>query len=157
MKQFLIGVFAVFFMSPFSIQGNSMEPTFSDGDIIMFEGLSYRFEEPVRGDLVVFYGTDEPDKVFVKRVVGLPGEEVVIRERMVYINGEELEEPYLGQFSNFADDLNMREYDGITYELPEGKYFLLGDNRKNSFDSRTWSNPFVPRENIIGKYYFDVY
>lgn len=155
MKAFLIGVFAVFFMSPFSIQGNSMEPLFSDGDMIMFEGLTYTFEDPMRGDTVVFYGTDEADKVFVKRIIGLPGEEVVMRERKIYINGNELEEPYMGQFSDF-EELNMREYDGITYQVPEGKYFMLGDNRRNSFDSRTWSDPFVPRENIIGKYYFDI-
>jgi len=155
MKEFLIGAFAVFFMSPFNIQGDSMEPIFSSGDTIMFEGLSYMIEEPMRGDIAVFYGTDEADKIFVKRIIGLPGEEVLIRERVVYIDGEELEEPYIGQIS--AGDLNMREYDGITYQVPEGKYFMLGDNRRNSFDSRTWNDPFVPRENIIGKYYFDVY
>lgn len=156
MKGFLVGVFAVFFMSPFNISGNSMEPTFSNGDTIMFEGLTYAVEAPMRGDVVVFYGTDEPDKIFVKRIIGLPGEEVVIRERRVYINGELLEEPYLGQLSDPAN-LKMREYDGITYEVPEGKYFMLGDNRQNSFDSRTWNDPFVPLDNIIAKYYFDIY
>lgn len=155
MKQFLIGAFAVFFMSPFNIQGDSMEPTFSSGDTIMFEGLSYMVEEPMRGDIAVFYGTDESDKIFVKRIIGLPGDEVVIRERVVYINGEELQESYIGQIS--TGDLSMREYDGITYQVPDGKYFMLGDNRRNSFDSRTWNDPFVPRDNIIGKYYFDVY
>jgi len=155
MKQFLIGVFSVFFMSPFNIQGDSMEPTFSNDDYIMFEGFSYMVEEPVRGDIVVFYGTDEADKVFVKRIIGMPGEEVVIKERTVYINGELLEESYLGQHSD-SEDLSLREYDGITYEVPNGKYFMLGDNRRNSFDSRTWSDPFVPRDNFLGKYYFDI-
>ncbi len=156
MKQFLIGVFAVFFMSPFSIRGDSMEPAFSSGDTIMFESLTYTMDEPERGDIVVFYGTDDPEKVFVKRIIGMPGEEIQIKERIIYIDGEKLAEPYLGEFRKL-EDMSKREYDAITYKVPAEKYFLLGDNREKSFDSRTWNDPFVPRDNIFGKYYFDVY
>lgn len=156
MKEFLIGVFGVLFMSPFNIQGDSMEPTFSHDDYIMFETLTYIVEEPVRGDIVVFYGTDEPNKVFVKRIVGMSGESLILKEGKVYIDEELLEEPYKGIYSDDDSKFNFREHDGVSYEVPQGKYLMLGDNRKNSFDSRTWSDPFVPRQNIFGKYYFDI-
>lgn len=156
MKGFLIGVFGFLFMSPFNIQGDSMEPTFSHDDYIMFETLTYIIEEPMRGDVVVFHGTDEPKKVFVKRIVGMPGEALVLKEGKVYIDEELLEEPYLGIYSEDDSEFNFREHDGVNYEVPQDKYFMLGDNRKNSFDSRTWSNPFVPLEDVFGKYYFKI-
>ncbi|MFC1810964.1 signal peptidase I [Patescibacteria group bacterium] len=158
MKEFLIGVFGVLFMSPFNIQGDSMEPTFSHDDYIMFETLTYIVEEPVRGDVVVFYGTDESEKVFVKRIVGMPGETLILQEGKVYIDEELLEEPYMRIYSDSDDneEFNFREHDGVSYEVPQGKYFMLGDNRKNSFDSRTWNDPFVPHQSIFGKYYFNI-
>jgi len=156
MKEFLLGFFAFMFASPYAISGDSMEPTFSHDDLIMFESLTYTLEEPMRGDIVVFYGTDEFYKIIVKRIVGMPGESVVMREGDVYINGELLEEPYANKGSN-GGRFNFREFDGVTYEVPEGKYFMLGDNRKNSYDSRTWNDPFVPRENLVGKYYYELY
>ncbi|MFC1600105.1 signal peptidase I [Patescibacteria group bacterium] len=155
MKGFLIGFFAFMFASPYAINGDSMEPTFSHEDLVMFESLTYTLEEPVRGDVVVFYGTDEYQKIFVKRIVGMPGESVVIREGDVFIDGEELDESYANKGSD--DKFNFREFDGVTYEVPDGKFFMLGDNRKNSFDSRTWNDPFVPRENLVGKYYYALY
>lgn len=143
-------------MSPFNISGDSMEPTFSHEDIVMFESLTYQLEEPVRGDIVVFYGTDEYEKIFVKRIIGMPGETVVLKENEVLIDGKSLSEPYLS--SRYEEiKFNFREFDGVTYEVPLGKYFMLGDNRGNSFDSRVWNDPFVPRENLVGKYYYELY
>lgn len=157
MKGFLIGFFAFLFVSPYTISGDSMEPTFSHENLIMFESLTYILEEPVRSDIVVFYGTDEYQKIFVKRIIGMPGESVVIRESRIYIDDELLDEPYLVKSYEDSGRFNFREFDGVTYEVPEGKYFMLGDNRKNSFDSRTWNDPFVPRENLVGKYYYKLY
>lgn len=143
-------------MSPFNISGDSMEPTFSHEDVIMFESLTYQLEEPIRGDVVVFYGTDEYEKIFVKRIIGMSGESVVLRDGVTYIDGEQLDEPYLSK-KPFESRFNFREFDGVTYEVPNGKFFMLGDNRENSFDSRVWNDPFVPRENLVGKYYYGIY
>lgn len=158
MKAFLIGAFGFLFMSPFNISGASMEPLLHNGDMAMFESLSYMLEEPMRGDVVVFYGTDEPDKIFVKRIIGMPGETILIREEKVFIvddngNEKQITEDYL---RNSGREYSLRQIDGTTYKVPEGKYFVLGDNRNNSFDSRTWHDPFVPKENLVGKYYFEL-
>lgn len=159
MKAFLVGAFGFLFMSPFNISGDSMEPLMSHDDTIMFESLSYVLEDPARGDVVVFYGTDEPDKIFVKRIIGMPGETVLIREEKVFIVDEDgqstqLQEDYL---RNSDQEYSLRQIDGTYYEVPDGKYFVMGDNRNNSFDSRTWHNPFVPKENLVGKYYFELF
>jgi signal peptidase I len=159
MNGFLIGVFGFLFMSPFNIAGDSMEPFLSHDDTAMFESLSYSLEEPLRGDVVVFYGTDESDKIFVKRIVGMPGETILIREENVFIvdedgDQEQLQEDYLKQFDQ---EYSLRQIDGTTYSVPEGKYFMLGDNRNNSFDSRIWHDPFIPKENLVGKYYYELF
>lgn len=159
MKAFLVGAFGFLFMSPFNISGDSMEPLFSHDDTIMFESLSYVLEEPARGDVVVFYGTDETNKIFVKRIVGMPGETILLREEKVFIVDEDgeatqLEESYLRQPNR---EYSLRQIDGTHYQVPEGKYFMLGDNRNNSFDSRTWHDPFVPKESLVGKYYFELF
>ena len=159
MKEFIIGLFGIWFMTPFNIAGDSMEPTFSHDDTIMFESLTYLLEEPVRYDVVVFYGADEPDKIFVKRIIGMPGETILIREDKVYILEEdgdevELEESYR---NSYDQTLSLRQVDGTTYEVPEGKYFMLGDNRDHSFDSRTWHDPFIPKNSIVGRYYFELF
>ena len=150
MKAFFAAIFTIFFLSPFTISGNSMEPFLSDHDVILVDSYTYNQEAPQRGDVIVFRGTDEPDKFFVKRVIGLPGETVIIREDDVYINETKLDEPYV-----YSKDkiYSLRQIDGTQYEVPEGKYFVLGDNRDSSFDSRTWRSPFVPKNNIVGKYY----
>jgi signal peptidase I len=143
-------------MSPFNISGDSMYPNFADGSTIMTESLTYLSEEPQRGDVVVFYGTDEPDKFFVKRIIGLPGETIKISEDNVYIVDDEgketkIEEPYVNKTDKVY---SLKQIEGTKYEIPEATYFVLGDNRDSSFDSRTWDNPFVPKNNIVGKYYF---
>ncbi len=159
MTEFIVSVFGFLFMSPFNISGDSMEPILSHDDTVMFETLTYMLEDPLRGDVVVFYGTDEPDKIFVKRIIGMPGETVLLREGKVFIvdeNDDEklLEENYLRKSGR---EYSLRQIDGTRYEIPEGKYFVLGDNRDNSFDSRTWHDPFVPKENLVGKYYFELF
>jgi len=159
MTEFLVATFGFLFMSPFNISGDSMEPLMSHEDTIMFESLSYSLEEPARGDIVVFYGTDEPDKIFVKRIIGMPGETILIREEKVFVvdedgNEEQLEEDYIKESDI---EYSLRQIDGTRYQVPEGKYFMLGDNRNNSFDSRTWHDPFIPKESLVGKYYFELF
>jgi len=159
MKSFIL-IVGILFSSPFNISGDSMTPNFHDGEAIMIEQFSYFFNSPDRGDVVVFYGTDESEKFFIKRIIGLPGEIIQLSEGDIYRiqeneNGEEIkiliDEPYL---SNKNKVYSLRQIDGTRYAVPQGKYFVLGDNRDGSFDSRTWKNPFVPKKNIVGKYYF---
>ena len=127
------------------IPSSSMEPTLEINDRLIIEKMSYRFREPVRGDVVVFNPTEalkaqDFNDAFIKRIIGLPGETVLVREGKVYVNGEQITEKYI------AEDPN---YDYGPVVVPEGEYLVLGDNRNNSYDSHYWG--FVPQDKIIGK------
>lgn len=127
------------------IPSSSMEPTLEINDRLIIEKLSYHFREPVRGDVVVFNPTEalvaqDFHDAFIKRIIGLPGETVEVKEGKVYVNGEEITEKYI------AEDPN---YDYGPVVVPEGEYLVLGDNRNNSYDSHYWG--FVPKDKIIGK------
>lgn len=126
----------------FRIQGDSMWPTLETGQFVLVERVTYRFSEPKRGDIVVFEYPRAPQEDFVKRIIGLPGETVEIQNGSVYINGALLTEPYLhGQ--------RTLNYHPIHVTLGPDEYFVMGDNRAASSDSRTWGA--LPRRNIIGR------
>lgn len=132
-----------FFLEPFYIPSNSMVPTLQEGDRVLVNKLSYRMGEPERGEVVVFYGTEEsghPEEIYVKRIVGLPGEWVTLRDGKAFVQGMPLDEAYVIQepYSDFGP-----------YRVPEGTYFVMGDNRSDSRDSRYWGS--IPEENLIGK------
>jgi signal peptidase I len=139
------------------VPSGSMENTIKTGDRIIANRMAYWSSDPQRGDIVVFYSPDDEaigDMVhFVKRVIGLPGDKIKIQrvgsvdtpELMVnklFINGKEVEEPYL-------TDAIDETFPEVT--VPEGCYFMLGDNRNKSRDSRFWTNKFVPRDEVLGK------
>lgn len=134
-------VIRTFLFQPFYIPSGSMEPTLQVGDKIIVNKLTTRFKEPERGQIVVFKFPYDPSQDFVKRIIGLPGETVEIRDSQVYINGEPLEEEYL------PEGLVYPDFPPVT--VPEDSYFVLGDNRNNSQDSRTWGP--LPREFVIGQ------
>ena len=123
----------------------SMEHTIEVDDCILGFQLAYMFQGPDRGDVVIFPYPDNPEVTYVKRVIGLPGETVEIKDGYVYIDGEPIEEPYLKEemYGTFGP-----------YVVPEGSYFMLGDNRNSSADSRKWSNTFLEEEDIIAKVLF---
>ncbi len=123
----------------------SMEHTIEVNDCIMGLQLAYLFSSPKRGDIVIFPYPDEPETTYVKRVIGLPGETVEIKNGFVYIDGEPIEEPYLKE--------EMRGRYG-PYEVPEGCYFMMGDNRNSSQDSRKWKNTYLKEEDIMAKVLF---
>lgn len=125
-----------------NVPSGSMEPTIMTGSRMIGFRLSYTFSEPERGDIIIFKYPDDTSINYVKRIIGLPGETVEIKDGCVYIDGEVLEEDYLEV---------VTEGDFGPYEVPEGCYFVMGDNRNNSHDSRYWDNTYVPEENIIGK------
>ena len=136
-----------FLFQPFLVSGQSMEPNFENGDYLIIDEISYRFHDPQRGDVIVFRYPDDPSKRFIKRVIGLPGETVEIKEGKVTIikeNTEVLDESqYLPKGLETKGDIKIY--------IPEKKLFVLGDNRTVSLDSRIWG--LLPRQNILGRVY----
>ena len=129
------------------ITSESMSTTFEKGDKLIGFRLSYIFSKPERGDVIIFEYPDDGDKLLIKRVIGLPGEMVIIKDGLVYINGSEvpLEEPY-------AHGVSRQDFG--PYLIPADCYFVLGDNRDNSKDSRYWKNTYVTKKRIIAKALF---
>ena len=126
------------------IPSESMENTIMTGDRIFGNRLAYLFDDPERFDIVIFKYPDDESQRFIKRVIGLPGETVEIREGKVYINGSDT--PLDDSFTPETPVGNFGPY-----TVPEGCYFMLGDNRNNSRDSRMWDNTYVKKEKILGK------
>lgn len=124
------------------VDGSSMLPTLTNGERVIVNKLAYRLGEPERGDIIVFYFPVDPSQEFIKRVIGLPGDQVSIHKGVILINGQRLEEPYLT--------------DNIWYEgdwtVSGDQLFVLGDNRNNSLDSHNWGT--VPLDYVIGKALF---
>jgi signal peptidase I len=137
--------FRLFIAQPFIVEGASMDPTFKSGQYLIVDKLSYQFKTPERGSVLIFKYPNNPKKFFIKRVIGLPGEKVTIENGEVIITNKEnpegfsVEEPYV----RFSSDENF------SLTLKETEYFVLGDNRLNSADSRVWGP--VPEKNIIGR------
>lgn len=135
----------VFLYQPVKVEGTSMQPELLDQERIFVNKFVYHFEEIHRGDIVVFWYPKDPSKSFIKRVLGVPGDVVSIRDGQVYINGQLVEERYV-----------PRGYqDGDSYppvRVREGHYYVLGDHRNASNDSRSWG--LVPRKYIYGKAVF---
>ncbi len=127
------------------IPSSSMEPTLQINDRLIIEKLSYYFQEPERGDVVVFNPTKALEArnfhdAFIKRVIGLPGDTVEVKGGDVYVNNNKLSEKYIAEDPNY-------DYGPVT--VPPGEYLVLGDNRNNSYDSHYWG--YVPKDKIIGK------
>ncbi|MCG6935053.1 MAG: signal peptidase I [Proteobacteria bacterium] len=167
-----------FVAEPFRIPSGSMLPTLEIGDFILVNKFTYGirlpvlnteiidFGEPERGDVIVFRYPENPSIDYIKRVVGVPGDEIAYYNKVLYINGkqakQELDMPYEQAFPNlkrFKEDLDGTEHDilaNVMYPagdfvvtVPENSYFVMGDNRDNSRDSRYWG--FVPEQNLVGK------
>ena len=118
-----------------------MEPSFSDEQYLLVNKLTYRFHSPKRGEVIVFHNPRLPSQLYIKRIIGLPGEQVEIREGKVYIDGKELEEN-----SDFPE---IPYSDNCSVTVPPDHYFVLGDNRNHSSDSRSFGP--IPRDDIVGK------
>ena len=129
------------------IPSGSMEATIMPGDRIIRKRLSYPFSDPQRLDVIIFRYPDDESQLFIKRIIGLPGETVEIIDGRIYIDGSD--EP--------LEDVETKEPTAGTfgpYKVPEDSYFVMGDNRNNSLDSRFWTNTFVSRDEILGKAVF---
>jgi len=123
----------------FQVRGSSMEPTLHNGQYLVISKVTYWIHPPERGDIIVFQPPNNPDEDYIKRVVGLPEEQVEIHDGTVWVDGDPLEETYIA---------NPVPYSGA-WSLGEKVFFVLGDNRSNSSDSHSWG--LLPQENIIGK------
>ncbi len=160
---FLLSVLSLraFSLSPFMIEGPSMDPILQSGEVIMINEF-VNTDELKRGDIVVFAMDDEPDYFYIKRVIGLPGEKVRIREDGIYIddaggNPKKLLEHYLDEEVKSAPvNESYRENYEHTYAVPVDKFFVLGDNREHSLDSRYFKSPFIKDSEIKGKYLFNI-
>lgn len=127
------------------IPSESMVPTLNIGDKLMVTRI-YNTDNIERGDIIVFY-SDELSEVVIKRAIGLPGDKIVIHDGIVNVNGEDLKEDYV----------KNNEILNATFNVPEGKFFFLGDNRKVSNDARKWINPYIDESDIQGKAQFRFY
>ncbi|MBD3282419.1 MAG: signal peptidase I [Candidatus Portnoybacteria bacterium] len=136
-----------FLIQPFFVKGASMDPTFLDGDYLIIDEISYRFTEPERGDVIIFKYPLDTSQFFIKRIIGLPGETVRIENGRVHINSEELEEEIILDESEYLS--NTKTPGNIEIRLEEDEYFVLGDNRRASSDSRKWGE--LEESYIIGK------
>jgi signal peptidase I len=139
-------VLYLFIMTPHEVVGNSMHPTYKNGEFLMANKISYRMSEPQRGDVIIFKFSDTQD--FIKRIVGTPGDEIMIKDAKMYINGELLDESsYLAEsvITNGGSYL----HEGQTITIPDGQYFVCGDNRTNSSDSREFGP--IEESKIKGK------
>lgn len=184
----IVFVLRSFLIEPFKIPSESMVPTLEVGDFIAVNKFAYGIRLPVfrnkiidvsdpkRGDVVVFFPPHE-ERYFIKRLIGLPGDEVRYKDNMLYVNGVLMEQTYIeddnrkrsgnpcwGQpyqllNETLGDEPHImrkcppagRAWNDVVWNVPEGHYFMMGDNRDNSLDSRAWPDPFVPDENIVGK------
>lgn len=139
-----------FLVQPFLVSGASMVPTFSNGDYLLIDELTYRFRPPERGEVIVFKYPKDESTYFIKRIIGLPGDKVEIKDGKVivtdaqYPQGKVIGESYLP-----AGTLTVtRAGESTAYTVPQGEYFVLGDNRPYSFDSRDWG--FVKKDEVVG-------
>ena len=141
----LAAIIQAFIIRPFIVSGTSMDPVIKDRQYLIVDEVTYHFHEAHRGDVIVFKAPPEPTKYYIKRVIGLPGETVkLIAGKVTIFNkahpaGFTLSEPYITHLST----------DNGTYVVPDGQYFVMGDNRAGSYDSRSWGT--LPEENVRGR------
>ncbi len=141
----------MFLFRPFEVKGESMYPNLHDSEYLITNLIGLKLSDPKLGDVIVFKAPNETERDFIKRVIGLPGDRVSIRDGQVYLNGEQLDESkYLKSSVKTYGGSFLQEGEEVL--VPEGYFLVLGDNRSYSSDSREWG--LVPKKNIIGSSIF---
>lgn len=140
----------LFFMQPHEIKGSSMEPNFHNGEYILTDKISYRFRTPSRGDVIILKAPKNPEVDYIKRVIGLPGERIKVERGQVFINETKVDERYVSDATPLFPGSFLQ--DGVEITVPEDEYFVMGDNRPHSSDSREFGP--IGRNLIIGKAFF---
>lgn len=143
-------VITYFFFRPFQVSGNSMYSNFKDREYIITNLITLRFNEPKRGDVIVFKSPTDSHKDFIKRVIAIPNDIIYIENGFVYLNNEKITESYLDPDVKTYGGAFLQE--GQIKKVPEGQFFVLGDNRNDSSDSRTWG--FIKKNSIKGISFF---
>jgi len=146
----LVVGFRLFVFQPFLVRGASMEPSFHNWDYLVVDEISYRFRSPERGDVIVFKFPNDPSQRYIKRIIGLPGETVQVQDGQVAVFRGEERVP-LDETSYTSSDTPG----SIQITLPENEYFVMGDNRHYSSDSRSWGT--LPEDLIIGRVFVRVF
>lgn len=144
-------LFRAIIVQPFIVDGPSMDPNFHNNQIILVDKISYHFNQPQRGDVVVFQAPKNPQDDYIKRIIATPGETVVITQGKVFVNGYLLDEPYLSSKITTNSDHGSI----LRQTMGPDQYFVMGDNRDNSSDSRSWG--VMPGINLIGHAWLSVY
>lgn len=121
------------------VENVSMQPTLKPGEFLLVNRVAYKLGQPSIGDIIVFHAPGANDMDYIKRVIGLPGDQVRVSDGIVYVNNQPLYEPYLAEAPRYSG----------TWDVPANEYFVLGDNRNNSSDSHMWG--FVPHDDIVGR------
>ncbi|HPQ41075.1 MAG TPA: signal peptidase I [bacterium] len=153
-KSLLWGAIFVYFFTSYvfkayKVEGTSMQPLLQDGERIFVNRLLYRVNDIKRGDVVVFYYPSEPKDYYIKRVLGLPGEIIEVRRGSVYVNNRKIDDHFVPSYFRSRESVRKMR-------IPKGHYFVSGDHRNRSYDSRAWAGemdktPFVPEKYIMGK------
>jgi len=143
----------MYVFQPFLVKGDSMVPNFHNGDYLIVDELSYRFQEPVRGDVIVLKFPYDPSQRFIKRIVGLPGETIEIKDGKVVIYSADTKDASVLDETEYLGSL--RTPGSVKVELKEGEYFMLGDNRDFSSDSRSWGP--LAAQYIVGRMLWKVF
>lgn len=139
-------VLYLFIMTPHEVVGNSMHPTYKNGEYLMANKILYKLKKPERGDVIIFKYSETQD--FIKRIIGLPGETVMLKDGKIYVNGKLLDESKYLSSSIYTNGGNYLK-EGETVTVPDGRYFVSGDNRPHSSDSREFGS--IDMRNIKGK------
>ncbi|KGX83905.1 signal peptidase I [Pontibacillus marinus] len=144
--------FRSFLFASYIVDGKSMEPTLFDGNLLMVNKMIYDWQDVNHGDVIVFHANEKED--YVKRVIGLPGDTITYKNDTLYLNGKKVDEPYLDPYRKndgkpLTEDFTLEEVTGGVKEVPDGRIFVMGDNRRESLDSRYFG--FVPIDTIVGK------
>lgn len=146
-------IFALIYLlvaQPHKVSGRSMVPTFQDGDYIFTDKLTYRFREPMHGEVVVLKNPRDESEDFIKRIIALPGDSIKVENSRIFVNGQPANESYLPSDTPTRAGSFLNE--GALINVANNQYFVIGDNRDHSSDSREWGP--ITKEEIIGKVFF---
>ncbi len=146
----IFAVVYIFLFQPHQVDGRSMEPNFHNAEYILTDKISYRIHAPNRGDVVVFHSPQDERVDFIKRIIGTPGDVVMVKAGYAYLNGTKLSEAYISDPGQVLPGKYMR--DGAEVLVPPGQYLVMGDNRLHSSDSREWG--LVTAAEIVGRAFF---
>lgn len=136
-----------YLIQPFFVRGASMEPNFDNGQYLVIDEISYRFSEPARGEVVVFKFPNDTSQYYIKRIIGLPGEKIEVKDNQIILYNQEFPQGKVLEESSYM--LKGETFGDVEIDLNGGEYFVLGDNRQASFDSRQWGA--LSEEYIIGR------